>query len=112
MKTAVRRLRRLEIRFGVMTETMRNAVPSAADMIVERLAAGEWQCALKLLELPEQDVWQERQSSVHRTSPSRMLDIDFTDLTRLRQTLESSLADLPPELRFDIAQRLLDADTE
>jgi hypothetical protein len=76
-------------------------------------AAGEWQCALKLLELPEQDVWREWQSSVHRgTAPNRMLDIDFTDLTQLRQTPENSLADLQPELRYDIAQRLLAADTE
>ncbi|HVO82150.1 MAG TPA: hypothetical protein VMT28_15550, partial [Terriglobales bacterium] len=63
MKTAVRRLRRLEIRFGVTTEAMRKAaIPSVAEMIVERLAAGEWQCVLKLLELQEQDVWQEWQS--------------------------------------------------
>jgi hypothetical protein len=113
MKTAVRRLRKLEIRFGVANEAMRKVVvPSPAEMIIERLAAGEWQCALKLLELPEQDVWQEWQSSVHRTSPSRMLDIDFMDLSGLRQTLERSLGDLPPELRYDIARRLLDTDTE
>jgi hypothetical protein len=57
MNTAVRRLRKLEIRFGVANEVVRKAVvPSPADMIIERLVAGEWQCALKLLELPEQDV--------------------------------------------------------
>ena len=67
---------------------------------------------MRLLELPEQDVWQEWQSSVHRTSPSRMLDIDFMDLSRLRQTLENSLGDLPPELRQTIARRLLEADTD
>ena len=90
---------------------MRKAVPSAADMITERLAAGDWECALKLLELPEHDVWQEWQS--HRgTGPKSMIDIDFTDLTRMRQTLERSLADLPPELRWKIAQQLLESDTD
>ena len=107
MKTVVRRIRKLEVRFAP-----RCRVPSAAEMIVERLAAGEWQCALKLLELPEQDVWQKWQASVHRTRPSRMLDIDFMDLSGLRQTLERSLADLPPELRFDIARRLFEAAKE
>ena len=108
MKTAVRRLRKLEARF-----VPRCRVPSAAEMIVERLAAGEWQCALKLLDLQEQDVWQEWQSSVHRgTAPNRMADLDFNDLSRLRQTLERSLSDLTPELRYDIARRLFDADME
>jgi len=112
MKAAVRRLRKLETRFGVANEAMRKAaVPSAAEMVIERLVAGEWECAMRLLELPQQDVWQEWQSST-RTAPNRMVDIDFTDLTRLRQTLESSLADLPPELRWKIARQLLDADTE
>ena len=83
MKAAVRRLRKLETRFGVANEAMRKAaVPSAAEMVIERLVAGEWECAMKLLEVPEQDVWQEWQSSVHRgTSPNRILDIDFMDLT-------------------------------
>jgi hypothetical protein len=50
---------------------------------------------------------------VHRgTPPNRMFDIDFMDLSGLGQTLESSLADLPPELRQTIARRLLDADME
>jgi hypothetical protein len=80
-------------------------------MILERLVGGEWECALKLLELPEQDQWQEWQSSVQRgISPNRMRDIDFNDVTGMRQKLTSSLAHLPPELRSDIAKQLLAAD--
>ena len=57
-------------------------------MILERLVGGEWECALKLLELPEQDQWQEWQSSVQRgISPNRMRDIDFMDVTGMRQKL-------------------------
>ena len=40
MKTVAERIRRLEIRFGAATEALRKAVPSAAERIVERLAAG------------------------------------------------------------------------
>jgi hypothetical protein len=66
-------------------------------MILERLVGGEWECALKLLELPEQDQWQEWQSSVQRgISPNRMRDIDFMDVTGMRQKLTSSIAHLPP----------------
>jgi len=39
--------------------------------------------------------------------PNRMLDIDFRDLTGMRQTLTGSLAKLPPELRWKIAEQLL-----
>ena len=109
MKAAVRRLRKLEFRFGVAREA---TVQSADQAIIAMLAAGEWQYVVKLLELTEQDVLEGWQSNVHRTSPTRMLDIDFTDLSRVRQTLERSLSDLPPELRYDIARRLLDADME
>ena len=45
------------------------------------------------------------------TGPNRVLDIDFTNLTLLRETLSSSLAGLPPELRWNIARQLLAADT-
>jgi hypothetical protein len=45
MKAVIRRLRKLELRFGSTA-----AVPSAAEVIIERLVAGEWQSALKLLE--------------------------------------------------------------
>ena len=113
MKTIVRRIRNLEDVHGLRTEGMRKAaVPSAAEMIVERLAAGGWQCAQKLLELPEQKVRQEWQSSVHwGRGLNRMLDIGFKDLTLLRETLSSSLAGLPPELRWNIARQLLAAGT-
>jgi hypothetical protein len=111
MKTVDRRIRILKLRFGMNVEATRNAVPTAPQMMVERLVAGEWECALKLLELPGQNVWQEWQSSVQLgTSPNRMHDIDFRDLTSMRQKLTSSVADLPPELRWEIARQLFAAD--
>ena len=104
MKAVARRLLRLEARFGWTA-----AVPSVADEILERLAAGEWQSALKLLEPRERDLWLERQSFEHRcASPNRVL----SDLTQVRKTLDKSLGGLPPELRYDIARQLLDADIE
>ncbi|MBZ5619283.1 MAG: hypothetical protein LAQ69_11260 [Acidobacteriia bacterium] len=108
MKAVAGRIRRLEVRFR-----SKAPVPSVEEAIVERLAAGDWQSALKLLEPRERDLWQERQSMEHRgRGPNRPIHIDFTDLTRLRQTLSSSLADLPPKLREKMAQQLLAADTE
>jgi hypothetical protein len=82
------------------------------EAFLERLVAGEWQSALKLLEEPrEQDVWQEQQSTGRSgRGPTGRIDFALTGLTRLRQTLSVSLADLVPELRFDIARRLLAAD--
>ncbi|SPE38918.1 hypothetical protein SBA6_970013 [Candidatus Sulfopaludibacter sp. SbA6] len=60
------------------------------------LAAGDGQCALRLLERRDPDVWQEQQLIEHwGAGPNGMIDIGFTDLTRLRQTLQSSLAGLP-----------------
>ena len=112
MKTVATRLYKLEVRFGV--EAMRRAAaPSADEMIFERLVAGEWECAMKLLELPEQDPLKEWESNGPRaTGLIRELDIDFRNLPLLRQTFSRSLADLPPELRWDIPQKLIEADAE
>ena len=55
MKTVDRRIRILKLRFGMNVEVTRNAVPTAPQMMVERLVAGEWECVLRLLELPEQE---------------------------------------------------------
>ena len=115
MKTVVRRIRKLEVaRFRCACETMRKDSDLSADeAVVQMLAAGDWQCALELLEQGEGDVWHQRELIEHwRAGTSGLIDIDFRDLTRLRQTLENSLADLPPELRWTIARRLLEADTE
>lgn len=98
------RIRRLEVRFRLTA-----AVPSVSEEIFERLAAGEWQSALKLLEPRERDLWLEQQSVEHRcVRPNRVV----SDLTQVRKTLENSLGGLPPELRYDIARRLLDADID
>jgi hypothetical protein len=107
MKTVIGRLRRLERRFGFTV-----VAPSVDEAIIERLVAGEWQSALRLLEEPSELArWQEQQSNGRsRRDPNGRIDFGLTGLTRLRQTLSVSLADLPPELRFDIAQQLLAAD--
>ena len=111
MKTAVRRLQKLEFRFGVTREA--TAAPSAGQAIIGMLAAGEWQCALQLLERRDLDARQEKQLIEHwGADPNGRIDLGVMGLTRLRQTLERSLSDLPPELRYDIARRLLEADTE
>ena len=80
---------------------MSAAVLSAAEVIIERLAVGEWECALMLLELPEQAVLRAWQSIVcrRRDSPP-IIDIDFADITRMNQRVTNSLAHLPPEKRF------------
>jgi hypothetical protein len=80
-------------------------VPSVAHEIFERLAAGEWQSAPKLLEPRERDLWQERQpveySDTHR---NHLAHFDLRDLTQMRQTLDKSLGGLPWEVREKIAQ--------
>jgi hypothetical protein len=100
----------LSFRFGVTREA---TAPSADQAIIAMLAAGEWQCALRLLERRDLDVRQEQQLIKQRgADPNGRIDLGIMGLTRLRQTLERSLSDLPPELRYDIARRLLEADTE
>ena len=98
------RIRRLEVRFGWTAE-----VPSVADEIFERLAAGEWQSGLQLLEPGERDLWLKRQAVEHGSLRPKRVRMD---LTQVRETLEKSLGGLPEELRYDIARRLLDADTD
>jgi hypothetical protein len=106
MKAVTKRLLRLEVRFGWTA-----AVPSVDEEIFERLVAGEWQSALKLLEPRERELWKARQSIEYGGAGPKER-IDLMGLTRLRQTLSSSLAGLPPEKRIDIARQLLAADTE
>jgi hypothetical protein len=86
---------------------------SVEEAVVQMLAAGDWQCALKLLEQGQGDAGHGRELIEHwRAGTNGLIDIGFRGLTRIRQTLESSLADLPPELRWTIARRMLEADTE
>jgi len=79
------------------------------EAIVELLEVGNWQSALKLLEPQERQLWEQRQS-IERRRGGRTTTI--MGLTRLRQTLEISLTDLPAAQRWDIAQQLIAADTE
>jgi hypothetical protein len=91
----------------------KTAVPSADEAIGEVFAAGDRQCALELLDAGERDVRKERcLIDLWAAGQSRMIGVHTMDLTRLRQTLENSLAELTPELRQTIARRLLDADTD
>jgi hypothetical protein len=99
MKAVARRLFRLEARFEW-------TVPSVHDEIYERLAAGEWQSALKLLEPRERNLWQKRQSVEHGSLRPKRVRID---LTQVRETFDKSLGGLPEELRYDIARRLMEA---
>jgi len=84
---------------------------SADEAIVERLLAGEWKFAMRLLDLPEQDVLKEWQGHRRSTSPNRWLDTYSRNPTLWRQALDKTLAEVAPELRFEIAQRLFAADT-
>ena len=98
-----RRLQKLELRFAALVDAVREAAdPFSDEAIYLRLAAGEWQCALKLLERQRCDRCRD-----WRPEPRERLDSRFTDLGHLRETLERSLGALPDELRFDIARRLL-----
>ena len=108
MKNLSRRLARIEVRFGPMMEAARKVTdPFSPEAILVRLAAGEWQCALKLLERQQCD-----RCRAWRPKPRDLLDIASTNLTGLRQTLERSLGALPGELRYDIARQLLAADSD
>jgi hypothetical protein len=107
MRRLARRVRTLEVRFEPVIEAMRKvADPFSPEAIVLRLAAGEWQCALKLLVRQQCD-----RCRAWRPEPRDLLGIAPPNLTGLRQTLESSLGALPAELGFEIAQQLLAADS-
>jgi hypothetical protein len=88
MKALTRRLLRLEGRFGWTAE-----VPSVSDEIYERLAAGEWQSALKLLEPRERDLWLKQQSIEYGSLRPKRVRID---LTQMRETLDKSLGGCRP----------------
>ena len=106
MKNLERRLARIEVRFGPMLEAARKVTdPFSPEAILVRLAAGEWQCALKLLARQHCD-----RCRTWRPEPRDLIDIPFTGLTRLRQMLGPSLGALPDELRFEIAHQLLATD--
>ena len=89
----------------------KSAVLSAADAVVQMLAAGDWQCALELLEQEEEHL---RRKLIENWTAGRddLIALDFTDLTQLHRTIESSLAGLAPELRWKIARKLLEANTK
>ena len=75
------------------------------------LAAGDWECALQLLEQEEADL---RRELIERWKASKngLIALDLTDNTRLHRTVLSSVAELPEELRWKIARKLLEADTK
>jgi hypothetical protein len=100
MKAVTRRLLRLEARWRAVE------VPSVSDEIYERLAAGEWQSALKLLEPGEGDLWLKRQSVEPGSLRPKSVRLD---LTQIRETFDKSLGGLPEELRYDIARQLMEA---
>lgn len=99
MKPILQRVRKLEICFGTTLTATSKGFPSAGEMVIERLTAGDWQNALELLE-------------TQRRNPEadRIPTVRFRDLTRLREKLTTSLDGLQPELRLRIAQQLLAAD--
>ena len=85
----------------------READPFSPEAVVMRLAAGEWQCALKLLERQQCDVCRDC-----HPDPRDWTSVDLTDLSSMRLALSNSLGGLPWEVRADIAQKLLAADAE
>ncbi len=105
-----RRVRKLEVRLASMRT---DAAPSATEAVAQMLAAGDWECALSFLDRGAFDTRQQRQLIEHWTSgPRALIDLDTTDLTRMRQTFDGSLGHLTREQRSDIAQRLLAASIE
>jgi hypothetical protein len=84
-KAAVRRLCKLETRFGV-TAVRKSSVLSPEDAVIQMLAAGDWQCALELLEQGEGDLRHQRELIENwRASKNGLIDLDLTDRTQLHR---------------------------
>ena len=110
MRMVAGRIRKLEIRYGAAIELLRQAAdPTSPQAIIGMLAAGDWQSAMNVLEGralgAEQQLIQPRDPGRYRN-----LNIGFTDLSRLRKTIATALAELQPELRYKIARQLLLSD--
>jgi hypothetical protein len=90
---------------------MKSAVPSAEEVVVQMLAAGDWQCALELLEQGEGDLRHQRELIDNwRAGKNGLIDLDLTDRSQLHRTIQSSLGDLPQEIESKIAEKLIEAD--
>jgi hypothetical protein len=93
------RVRKLEVRF-----CGGQAITAVELEVVERLAAGEWQSALKLLEPEEKARWE----AAHKGE--RLLRTTDHDLAELRRRAIAALAPLSQEQRAVIARRLMESD--
>ena len=103
-----RRVGKLELRFGPLIEALsRRADPFSMEAVFMRLAAGEWERALKLLEHQRCDICRSRPLDLNV-----MASIDFTNSAGLFRKIDRALARLPQETRTLIAARLLAADTD
>jgi hypothetical protein len=103
MNTLTRRIRRLETRYR---ETPYSDPEGTA--VMEMLAAGEWRLALQFLERPDMRIIRQWQSArLRHVSLGRKIRTDFKDLTAMRRTLVSGLADAPAETKYRIARLLM-----
>jgi len=86
-RSVAERLRNLEKRHQARLAIRKSAAPPAAEVIVAMLSAGDWQSALKLLDL---DVWPDRHSLEGGGTRQKRMGTVCADLSLLRQSIQSS----------------------
>ena len=106
MRRTLGRIGKLETQLGVHPGS-HTASPTAADVIFKMLLAGEWELALRWLDMPETEVL--RQWRALKREDIGEIDIDFPDLAQMRQALNASLAGVTWDTRETIARKLLGA---
>ena len=106
LKRALDRVQNLENRFRVRPGSY-DANPTASDVIFKMLLAGEWELALKWLDMPETELFREWRALKREDIDE--IDIDFPDLAQMRQALNTSLAGVRWDVRETIARKLLAA---
>jgi len=105
IRTLTKRVEKLEVRYRPVVEALERALdPFSIEMVVLRLAAGEWECALKLLDRQECEVC--------RSRPLRPSVFDLTNPDSLFEQATKGCEHLPDETKYLIARRLFESDRE
>lgn len=107
MKVIDRRIMRLEVRLRPLADDL-----SEERALGEMLVAGEWQRALQFLEHHDIRIVREWQKTRRRTYGTAVTKFNFRDSSRACAAMEASMADVPAETRYRIAELLLASDTD
>jgi hypothetical protein len=107
MKVIDRRILRLEVRLRPIADDL-----SEERALGEMLLAGEWQRALQFLENQDDGILRDWQKTRRLTYGTAVTRFNFRTSSRMWAVLNASIADIPTEARYRIAELLLASDTD